>query len=568
MKRSRGTARPDAARIAAAARAEWRRSAAAIARSLLTALALLAGLTACLPPVALSSVSRDVRTQHLSQMKLLDLGADGAVHLVKHCGDSTPAGVESCGASAPVSLLVRPNGWSMTQLARKAPLSIANIDSAQTSFSLPIAASSATNFVKPLIGQRNTSDRFIGALSAQGRDSASFVWLPPDATLPDESRPTDRLRERRFSEVAFPQSGRLAEAALILQDDDKLWLFVRRDEGCEASLCVTLDEMLDGDIEALPRALWKQKFALYFASDAAPSGYPKEAKRFERVLRQAGRKGDPRRLLGDVPKPRGAFVFDAATIGYSDFSETTPSISCQWSSYAASVLLMLSSEKRVESAAKFNGCKVMADAIALELRPAKPAQAPARYTSDDPLQSRVTSTYFCSPSPGAGQAMSGSGRHGCGFVLRNPVTHAPLPLTPYALALNVTTDGVDQGDRFDTLAGVTDREGRTAFVRSDRPIETALIGLVPRYRTAAELSGPLAEFSGRSVTASRTFDSLKEGVIIWSPGKYRAAGTPYRIKLCSGQVHEARTDENAMTVAYDPVAKRACAITLELLSGR
>lgn len=557
----------DAARIVDAPAPADRPASPATVRLLLAGLPVLLGLTACMPPVLLSSVSRDSRTQQLAEMKLLDIDAETAVHAVKLCGTATKADPQSCGPSAPVSLLLRPNGWSMAQLARKAPLNIANIDSDQTSFSLPVLLSSATNFSRPLIGQRNTRDRFIGAFSTQGQSTASWVWLPPDATIPREPTSTDRFRERWFSKVTFPQAELLANAALILQDGDQTWLFVRRDAQCEDNLCVTVDEVLDGDTSALPRALLEQKFSLYFARGPSQSGDTTDTVHFERVLKERGRAGDHRRLLSDTPLPRGEFVFDAATVGYSDFSEDSPAISCEWSAYTASMIVMLSSEKSAKSAPRFNGCKVLAGAAPLALRRANAIGPIARYTSDDPPQSRRTSNYFCSPSPAAGQAISGSGPHGCGFVLKHPSTHAPMPATPYALSLNVTTGGVDKGERFSTFSGVTDGEGRTAFVRSDRPIETALIGLVPRYRSAAELSGPLAEFSGREAIGSKTYDSLEEGVIIWDRRKYRAAGTPYRIRLCTGQVHEARTDENAMTIAYEPREKRACPITLELLSG-
>jgi hypothetical protein len=567
---SHGMTRPDPERVVADPAHTSLPGAAArharIACFRLAALAVSLCLTACVPPVLVPNVSRDSRTQQLAQMKLLDLGSDAEVHAVKDCGGSAKTDVESCRSSS-VSLLLRPAGWSMTQLANQQPLSIANLAAGGASFSLPNLQSGATNYAKPLIGQRNTRDRFIGSFSTPDDSNAWFVWLPPEGQLAYQGTPADTVHERLLAKVSFPQAALMGNASLLLQDADKLWLFIRRDDNCEDSLCITLAEVLAGGARAIPQALQQHKYSLYFASDANPSARAPGTKKFERVLRQPGRAPGLWRVLSDIPKPQGEFVFDRASIGYSTFSAASPSVSCEWSSYTASMVVMLTSEKTHKSTPRLIGCKVLADAVPLKLDPV-PAPPVAEYSSDDPAFARRTSNYFCSASPGEGQSIVGHGAQGCGFVLKDPVTRAAMPMTAYSLGINVKSDGVDAGKRIATLAGVTDRHGRTAFVRTDLPIETDLIGLVRRYRTPAELSGPLEEFSGREVTDSKRLDSLKDGLIIWSSGHRRATGTPYRIRLCTGEVHEARTDENAMTIGYDPSPKRPCAITVELLSGR
>ncbi|QVN22125.1 hypothetical protein [Burkholderia pyrrocinia] len=135
------------------------------------------------------------------------------------------------------------------------------------------------------------------------------------------------------------------------------------------------------------------------------------------------------------------------------------------------------------------------------------------------------SSYTCNRTQADGLASAGKGPNGCYFVLHDPATKQVLPNTRYAFALYTSAAHDNKEIEFE---GVTDAQGRTAYVRSAAPIDTARMVLV---RMVGD--GP----TGRIPVLVRPTD-----------GK-RIPFAAYKVTGCNGP-YEGVTDETGRGVMY------------------
>ncbi|WP_447777251.1 hypothetical protein [Variovorax boronicumulans] len=328
----------------------------------IASLGVLLCLAGC-PPVLIPYVSRDVETERMVEMKLMNLDANEDLHLLKTCRLSSKATVEGCSGPLDVSFLVRPVGWSAKKFARQDPSKIAKLTEGRFGFSLRSHLSGVNGFGRPTVAKHNAPDTFIGYfVDAYGW--TSLVWLGKDALFSDESDSKVSFPERQFLRVTLPKKNANTSPALILQEGAQVWLFVDAGDQCLSEQCFAVDEVLQTRVDPVPERFRNRRFELYFARDLRYEAKEVTTKNFDPVVKARTGTGSERSLLiGQIPKPKGDFAFDDRVIPASRFSDASPSVACEWVSYAAGTVVMLTAENRVKSDMRFSGCTVLEPSI-------------------------------------------------------------------------------------------------------------------------------------------------------------------------------------------------------------
>ncbi|PIF74439.1 hypothetical protein CLU95_1566 [Variovorax sp. 54] len=337
------------------------RSLASVCKAI-ASLGVLLCLAGC-PPVLIPSVSRDVETERMVEMKLMNLDANEELHLLKKCQLSSKATVEGCSGPRDVSFLVRPVGWSAKKVALQDPSKIAKLTEGRFGFSLRSHLSGVNGFGRPAFAKQNAPDTFVGYfVDAYGW--TSLVWLGKDALFPDESDSKPSFPERQFLHVTLPKKNANASPALVLQEGGQVWLFVDAGDQCLSEQCFAVDEVLQARVDPVPERFRNRRFELYFARDLRYEAKEVTTKNFDAVVKaRTGTASERSLLIGQIPKPKGDFAFDDRVIPASRFSDASPSVACEWVSYAAGTVVMLTAENRVKSTMKLSGCTVLEPSV-------------------------------------------------------------------------------------------------------------------------------------------------------------------------------------------------------------
>lgn len=335
---------------------------------------VMIGTLLCLSgcPAVIPYVGRDVESKSYVDMKLLDLGKDSELHMLKLCSNYHRPVRAACDDPKQAALHVQPHGFSFTQLATDDPRAIGGTEPEQMN-PLPWNLFEQVAFAKPLIGQHNTTDRFIGIFFGKWLNTARITWVP--ANVRALSR--DEAKKKPFNPVplsiallSVDRKGMQPIPSLVLQDEDRVWVFVEGD--CGNGQCVSVDEVVEGGaVEALPEELKAKRYLLYHLT--LPEASVNDSSLQLTRIYQKDRPEYPYAkvpLVKNLAKARGPFTFDSATIPPSTFSESTSSVVCKRATWSAGAVVMLTSESSAKSDQHFAGCEVDTGGKPLSLVPA------------------------------------------------------------------------------------------------------------------------------------------------------------------------------------------------------
>jgi hypothetical protein len=497
--------------------------------------AALAGMVATLTSCIVVPIGDTSEQQmNYATAPLLDMADGRLAYLLQECTkwyavEKTPA----C-EHPKTYLAVRPAGWDLATEAR------ALLSKPAVQFD-DVYSIKASSYSRPPLASHGVTEEFVGYFAGTG-----LVWVHPaspetSAAVTENSRLVyDTLNLP--NDMLFPTS-----PALVVRDGSAVWVFVERSTPCNEDLCFSLPETLGLAADVLPENL-RHSFMLYY-QDLKQGNQ----NRLERVI-----PADLSRYLRypvlPLPRPGLPYAFDFSTAPTRPILRLESQLQCATRTSKTDYLAIGFIPPHVVGSNKsyrLTGCTRPAQSQTERSDPSAPppsAEAPANYPDDPPFP-RDSSSYYCHPAPLPGQAQFGQGSSGCGFTLRAPQSGQALPNTPYLIWLfNPKKDGIELG-----IEGITDAQGRTAYIRSSTPITHDRMRvsrrLLPREKSTA--STPIADKAGNinmtDVASGVGFDACRS-----------MSGRRYHMTVCTGQRYEDITDDHAWTMAYDVEKGKSC----------
>lgn len=411
-----------------------------------------------------------------------------------------------------------------------------------------------TFFDRPSSASRATDSRFVGVIGNE------MVWLTKDSTGAGEGAPNTSANTIQLMDLGSRSSpGRYP--ALILRDKDDVWIFADRPEPCPEELCLSPAKVLGVDELTLPETL-RRNFLVRYA-DAST-----ERPVFRPVLPEALARYYGKRS-GPFPKLDPEFEWDLDLRGTPDLLPSSDWTRCRIDeriSMRVSYLYFIPlGEATTGLEFRLHGCKdvpkkntidkSILDSPLVRLQDHAPEASQKRHTVME------SSSYFCFATPAADQPIEGSGPYGCSFILRDPETDAPMPFTPYLVQVRPDKARPNEPAELD-VKGITNGEGRTAFVRSTSPLTKNRMRVVRRLVSSTDLLHDTNGIPGTSLLRdTKPFYGSKEGIQL-------ECGFDYRMTLCSGLAFESKTDDEGWTAMYDPAEGDNCAVVYSLHVGK
>jgi hypothetical protein len=538
---------------------------------------LALGLSSCMKlPIS----SKSYQQKHYEERPLLTL-ADGQVaSFIWECGlETSERGLLDQGCDKPLStLLVHPQEWDMQkeieqQFGDLPPDGQRLGDDIQ--FFGKVASGSS--------GSKGDSGEFIGYFVRDRR--IDFVWVRPGPT--GSSAGEKRIPAMEYDVVKWERPANVPSSpVLVVRDGADAWLFAERGGPCNEDLCYEVAETLGVGQKTLSSTL-RHPLMLYHASLDGPN------KEFERVL--------PSHLAdylgmaaGFLPRLEATYAFDFSTIPRSRFGSAGKEIACEIEHKKTEHIVFAGTAPLGQYAATGQSSRLLQcraknatkiPTAGPDLLPGPIGTLPAR-EHDDPRIARDGSSYYCRQNTIPGKKEFGEGNQQCHFVLHDPKTQRILPRTPYLIWLFVSPTSNEVLE----VKGITDTKGRTAVIRSEKPITINDLRVSRRILSPDEFSRPdgldLPGISKRlAELALSVVDQDRAGLYRSSPdsGRYNDfrvkkggwrgvflqrfsdSGTvynvPYRMELCSGEFIEDISDDMGWTVYDDSKAAGECPVT-------
>jgi hypothetical protein len=550
-----------------------------VALSLRSALSfgLALGLSSCM---MLPISSKSYQQNHYEKRPLLTLADGKVVSLIWECGVRTSErGLQDQGCDKPLStLLVRPQEWDMQEEIEQRFGDLAP-DGQRLGDDIQFFGKVASGST----GSRDDSGEFIGYFVKAGR--IDFVWVRPGST--GSPAVEKRIPAMQYDVVKWERpANKPSSPLLVVRDGADAWLFAERGGPCNEDLCYGVAEALGIGQKTLPPTLL-HPLMLYHASLDGPN------KEFERVL--------PSHLAdylgmaaGFLPRQEATYVFDFRSIPRSRFGSAGKEIACEIEHKTTEHLVFAGTAPLGQYAATGQSSRLLRcrarkvteiPTDGPDFLPVPIGTLPAR-EHDDPRIARDGSSYYCRQNTIPGNKEFGEGKEQCHFVLHDPKTQRILPRTPYLIWLFASPTSNEVLE----VKGITDAKGRTAVVRSEKPITISDLRVSRRILSPDEFSGPdgldLPGISKRlAKLAEGVADQDRAGLYRSSPdsGRYNefqpkkggregvslqrfsdsgmVYNVPYRMELCSGAFIEDMSDDMGWTVYDDTKSAGECPVT-------
>lgn len=410
-----------------------------------------------------------------------------------------------------------------------------------------------TFFDRPPSAKRTTDWRFVGVLGE------NMIWLSADSGRGDAGSPNAPARKLQLIDLGTPIDP-ARYPALVVREKQNIWMFADRPGACPEELCLSPSEVLAMDEMRLPETLRRKFLVLYADANAQrPSFSPVLPRELGQYLGEHSR---------PIPGPGAGPEWEFDLPEPTDVPPAAPWTRCRiderFSMRVTYLYLIPFAEQTTGRAVLLRSCKPVAAERKIDAAILDAPLVRLQGHAPDGGERRTAverSTYFCFRTPAADQPVEGGGPDGCGFVLRDPETDAPMPFTPYLLQMRPAAAGYDGLAELE-VKGITDAEGRTAFVRSTSPLTRSRMRLVRRLVSPINL---LVDDHGMPGSPPRRntepFPGPKEGVRL-------GYGLAYRMTSCSGLAFESMTDEEGWTAMFDPPVADNCPVIYSLRVGK